>query len=76
MRKQELVHLHGLLAEVRRYCEQDGHRQIDLSKYESLDTDEASIHQGRDQHRSAVFALAEALTEEFEDTQTVVMATE
>ncbi|ACV10647.1 conserved hypothetical protein [Halorhabdus utahensis DSM 12940] len=76
MRKQELVHLHGLLAEVRRYCEQEDSRSLDLSKYESLGTDEAAIHRGKEQHRSAVFALAEALTEGSEEKQTVVTTTD
>jgi len=72
MRKQELVHLHGLLAEVRRYCEREDGRSIDRSEYESLGTDETSIHRGKDQHRLAVSSLAEAITEALDEDQVVL----
>lgn len=77
MRKQELVHLHGLFAQVRRHCEQVDGRSIDCSTYECLDTVESSIHRGKDEHRIALFALAGAISEELQtpDERKAVSAT-
>lgn len=60
MRKQALVHLHGLLAEVRTHCTQEA----DFSEYESLAVGPSSVHGNKDEHLEAVFALTTAITDD------------
>ena len=73
MQKQQLVHVHGLLAAVRRHCVDAG-LDIDCSRYDSLGTDESSLHRDKDAHRMAVFALAEAITTALDEEQAAVPA--
>jgi hypothetical protein len=61
MKKQELIHLHGLLAEVRTQCEMwEG--DFDLTEYESLGIKPTSIHKSKTDHKEAVFELADGIT--------------
>jgi len=61
-RKQEMIHSHGLLAEIRKYFEQKGY-ELDLEEYEDLDMRPTSIHKSKTDHKEAVFALTEALSD-------------
>lgn len=60
MKKQELVHLHGLLAEVKNHYEEWG-KDPDLEVYDNLGVKPSSIHMSKDDHKEAVFALAYSL---------------
>lgn len=62
MKKQELIHLHGLLAEVSSFCESSTETTVDLEEYDSLGVRPASIHQSKTAHKDAVFALADGIT--------------
>ncbi|QSW99483.1 UPF0058 family protein [Haloterrigena alkaliphila] len=62
MKKQELIHLHGLLAEVSNQCAEWDDCQIDLDEYESLGIRPTSIHKSKTDHKAAVFALAGGIT--------------
>lgn len=62
MKKQELIHLHGLLAEVSNQCAEWDNCQIDLDEYESLGIRPTSIHKSKTDHKAAVFALAGGIT--------------
>lgn len=62
MKKQELIHLHGLLAEVSSFCESSTDTTVDLEAYDSIGVRPASIHQSKTAHKDAVFALAEGIT--------------
>ena len=64
MKKQELIHLHGLLAEVSKHYVQSG-GQITLDQYETLGVRPTSIHKSKTDHKAAVFALANCITSEF-----------
>lgn len=66
MRKQEFIHLHGLLAELAKYCREE-EIEIDLGSYRTLETRSTSIHHSKDDHREAVLALAGALASGLED---------
>jgi len=66
MKKQELIHLHGLLAEVSTHCQLNGDLEPDLSAYEELGVRPTSIHQSKTDHKNAVFALAEGITADLE----------
>lgn len=62
MKKQELIHLHGLLAEVSSYCEATTDDSVNLDNYHSLGVRPTSIHQSKTNHKAAVFALADGIT--------------
>lgn len=66
MRKKELIHLHGLLVEVQKYCTQEA----DLSEYESLGIGASSIYGRKDEHQEAVFALVKAITDDLRHERT------
>lgn len=74
MRKQELIHLHRLLAEVRKDCIQSSNITIDTTEYESLETNTASIHRSKEQHREAVLALSDAITDELPVEEPALMS--
>ena len=61
MKKQELIHLHGLLAEVPTYCQENYDISFDVSRYEQLKIRPTSIHQSKTDHKNAVFSLAEGI---------------
>ena len=76
MKKQELIHLHGLLAEVSNQCAEWENCQIDLEEYESLGIRPTSIHKSKTDHKAAVFALAGGITADMrEGEQEAVAAT-
>jgi len=58
MRKQELIHLHGLLATVREFCEEDLGETVDRAQYSELPIQPTSIHKSKADHQEAVAALA------------------
>ncbi len=74
MKKQELIHLHGLLAEVSNQCAAWGDCEIDLNEYESLGIRPTSIHKSKTDHKAAVFALSGGITTHMreEETEAVV----
>lgn len=60
MRKQELIHLHELLAEVVDYCASD--LDIETEDYRSQGTRPTSINHSKTAHEEAVFALCGSVT--------------
>jgi hypothetical protein len=64
MKKQELIHLHGLLAEVCNHYEQVANCDVEHQKYTELGVRPTSIHKSKTDHKAAVFALADGITEE------------
>jgi hypothetical protein len=77
MKKQELIHLHGLLAEVSNYYEENAAEDVDLDEYDELGVRPTSIHKSKTDHKAAVFALAGGITstmateDEEEETEAV-----
>lgn len=69
MKKQELIHLHGLLAEVSNHYTQEG-GELTLDDYEELGVRPTSIHKSKTDHKAAVFALARCVTEAMTDVET------
>ena len=61
MRKQELLHVHGLLAQVRRFRGERLNEEIDAPGYEKLQLRPNAINVSKRRHEAAVFALASAL---------------
>lgn len=74
MKKQELIHLHGLLAEVRNQFESWENTSMTSDEYKELGVQPTSIHRSKTDHKSAVFALVEGVTEELETTDEAVSA--
>ncbi|ESP87214.1 UPF0058 family protein [Candidatus Halobonum tyrrellensis] len=68
MKKQELIHLHGLLAEVRSECEARD-EDLDLTAYEELGVKPTSIHRSKTDHKAAVFKLAGGITSSVTESQ-------
>lgn len=75
MKKQELIHLHGLLAEVRKHHEARTGASIEYESYESLDVRPTSIHQSKTDHKTAVFALAKGITADMQHTESEMTPT-
>jgi hypothetical protein len=75
MKKQELIHLHGLLAEVRNHYEELADTTVDHDEYTALGVRPTSIHKSKTDHKAAVFALADGITDEMtEDVKEPVSA--
>ena len=74
MKKQELIHLHGLLAEVRNHYEERAGTEVDHERYTGLGVRPTSIHKSKTDHKAAVFALAEGITGEMTEERDVVSA--
>jgi hypothetical protein len=66
MKKQELIHLHGLLAEVCNHYEQLAECDVEHADYSELGVRPTSIHKSKTDHKAAVFALADGITEEMQ----------
>ena len=67
MKKQELIHLHGLLAEVHTQVEAWEDDDVSLEAYNELGVRPTSIHKSKTDHKAAVFALAKGITSEMEE---------
>ncbi|RXK51249.1 UPF0058 family protein [Halorientalis pallida] len=67
MKKQELIHLHGLLAQVQNHYEETTGNEVDHDEYERVNVRPTSIHMSKDDHKDAVFALAGGITSEMGD---------
>ncbi len=68
MRKQELIHLHGLFAEVALYFETQEDVTFNLEKYRSMNINPRSLHHSKCEHKDAVFALVDSIEDEFESS--------
>ncbi|WP_348610157.1 UPF0058 family protein [Halobaculum rarum] len=73
MKKQELIHLHGLLSEVRSEYE-EWSTDIDLTEYKELGVKPTSIHRSKTDHKAAVFKLASGITSSAEEETTETVA--
>ena len=73
MKKQELIHLHGLLAQVQNHYEEQTGETVEREQYERLGVQPTSIHKSKTDHKDAVFALARSITDEMthEETEAV-----
>lgn len=65
MKKNQFIHLHGLLAQVANHVEDEtGENPID--EYAELGTEPTSIHRSKDDHKEAVMTLLEDITNSIE----------
>lgn len=70
MKKQELIHLHGLLAQVQNHYEEQTGNAVERDQYVRLGVQPTSIHKSKTDHKDAVFALARSITGEMETEET------
>ncbi len=70
MKKQELIHLHGLLAQVQNHYEGETGSEVEHDEYATLGIKPTSIHKSKTDHKDAVFALARGITSEMEAEKT------
>ena len=70
MKKQELIHLHGLLAQVQNHYEEETDNSVEHDEYDSLGVQPTAIHKSKTDHKAAVFALAKGITSEIEEAKT------
>ena len=76
MKKQELIHLHGLLAEVHTQVESWEDEEVPLEAYNELGVRPTSIHKSKTDHKDAVFRLITGITDSFDEEEpTRVVAT-
>ena len=66
MKKQELIHLHGLLAQVQSHYEQESGCTVEHDEYAELGVQPTSIHKSKTDHKAAVFAIARGITSSME----------
>lgn len=64
MQKTELLHLHSLFRQLKRYLEREKHIDGTFERYESVDVRPSHAHKSKEPHREAVFALASDITDE------------
>ncbi|MBX0284992.1 MULTISPECIES: UPF0058 family protein [Haloarcula] len=64
MKKQELIHLHGLLAQVQNHYEAESGSEVEHDEYAELGVKPTSIHKSKTDHKAAVFAIANGITSE------------
>jgi hypothetical protein len=57
MRKEELIHLHMLLAQLKKYCLVNG-LDCDFSRYNDLGISPFQVHRSKKEHEQAIFVLA------------------
>ena len=62
MKKQELIHLHGLLAQVQNHYEAESGSEVEHDEYAELGVKPTSIHKSKTDHKAAVFAIANGIT--------------
>jgi hypothetical protein len=67
MKKQELIHLHGLLAQVQNHYEEETGDTVEHDRYTELGVQPTSIHKSKTDHKDAVFALAKGITSEMSE---------
>jgi hypothetical protein len=61
MKKEELIHLHVLLAQIKRYCEEN-ELGCDFSEYDELDISPFQVHRSKEDHKQAIFIGVRKIT--------------
>jgi hypothetical protein len=69
MKKQELIHLHGLLAEVHTQVEAWEEMPVGTPSYDELGVRPTSIHKSKTDHKAAVFELASGITDAMDEQE-------
>jgi hypothetical protein len=60
MKKEELIHIHMLLAQLKKYCEDNG-LNCDFERYRELKISPFQVHRSKEEHKQAIFVLGSEL---------------
>jgi len=60
MKKEELVHLHMLLLQFKKFCEENGFCS-DFRYYHQLEISPFNVHRSKEEHKRAIFVLVTEL---------------
>jgi hypothetical protein len=60
MKKEELIQLHMLLAQLKKYWTEKG-LDCDFSKYDNLGISPFQVHRSKEEHKQAIFVLGKEL---------------
>jgi len=60
VKKEELIYLHMLLAQVKKYCEENG-LDCDFTEYNELGISPLQVHRSKEEHKQAIFVLGTEL---------------
>jgi hypothetical protein len=60
MKKEELIHIHMLLAQLKKYCEDTG-LNCDFERYRALKISPFQVHRSKEEHKQAIFVLGSEL---------------
>ncbi len=60
MKKEELLHIHMLLVQFKKYCEENG-LVSDISKYDDLGISPFEMHRSKEEHKRAIITLCTEL---------------
>ncbi|MDH7593669.1 MAG: UPF0058 family protein [Methanomicrobiales archaeon] len=63
MQKEELLHLHMLLIQIKKYYESMNGEEIQTEKYSSLLVSPVHIHKNKVLHKKAILALGEEIVQ-------------
>lgn len=68
MHKEELIHLHTLMVQLKRYFE-EGRCNKDFPGYESLQISPVHVHRSKAEHKHAIFVLGNELARAMEEDE-------
>lgn len=60
MKKEELIEIHMLLAQFKKYCEENS-VNCDFRRYNALDISPFRVHCSKEEHKQAIFVLGSEL---------------
>lgn len=56
MKKEELIHIHMFLAQLKKYYEENG-SNCDFMRYRELKISPFHVHRSKEEHKQAIFVL-------------------
>ena len=70
MQKEELLHLHMLMVQVKKYYESVSGNNVQTAEYDALQISPIHIHKNKNLHRVALLTLGNEIVSEMHATQT------
>ena len=69
MQKEELLHLHMLIVQVKKYYESVSGENVQTAEYDALQISPIHIHKNKNLHRVALLALGNEIVSEMNSAQ-------
>lgn len=60
MQKEELIYIHTVLVQVKRFIESEG-IEADFSEYEAMQISPVHVHRSKNDHKAAIFILSDEI---------------